>query len=62
MLLGRFQDFDFFENIYIFENLLRVPIYVTKCRSFNENHVNHKICQIVVRQPGKDAPRCPQLL
>ena len=30
--------------------LLRVPIDVTKCRLFNENPVNHKICQIPIRR------------
>ena len=28
-----------------------IPIYVTKCRLFNENPVNHKICQIAIRWP-----------
>ena len=32
--------------------LLRVPIYVTKCRFFKENPENHKICQIAIRRPA----------
>jgi len=30
--------------------LLRVPVYVTKCRLFEENTENHKFCQIAARR------------
>ena len=30
--------------------MLRVPIYVTKCLFFKENHENHKICKIAARR------------
>jgi len=42
--------------------LLRVPIYVTKCLFLNEHHINHKICQIVIRRPDIGAKFRPSLV
>ena len=47
-------------NWYI---LLRVPIYVTKCRFFfREKPENHKICQIAARRSASESSQSPWLI